>query len=49
MDAVYVPGQSKAQIGGDWYNAFALPNGRVVLLLESQLKQSMQLLSLLLL
>ena len=30
MDAIYVPGQSEAQIGGDWYDAFALPDGRVV-------------------
>ncbi|HUA09298.1 MAG TPA: SpoIIE family protein phosphatase [Candidatus Acidoferrales bacterium] len=30
MDAVYVPGKSEAQIGGDWYDAFALPDGRVV-------------------
>lgn len=30
MDAVYVPGQHEAQIGGDWYDAFALPDGRVV-------------------
>ncbi len=30
MDAVYVPGQSEAQIGGDWYDAFALTDGRIV-------------------
>lgn len=30
MDAVYVPGQSEAQIGGDWYDAFALADGRIV-------------------
>ena len=30
MDAVYVPGRSEAQIGGDWYDAFALPDGRIV-------------------
>ncbi|MFN2460778.1 MAG: PP2C family protein-serine/threonine phosphatase [Candidatus Velthaea sp.] len=31
FDAVYQPGQSDAEIGGDWYDAFALPDGRVVL------------------
>ncbi len=30
MDAIYEPGHSEAQIGGDWYDAFALPDGRVV-------------------
>jgi PAS domain S-box-containing protein len=30
LDAVYVPGSSEAQIGGDWYDAFALADGRVV-------------------
>jgi PAS domain S-box-containing protein len=30
LDAVYVPGRSEAQIGGDWYDAFALADGRVV-------------------
>jgi PAS domain S-box-containing protein len=30
MDAIYVPGRSEAQIGGDWYDAFALADGRVV-------------------
>lgn len=30
MDAVYVPGSSEAQIGGDWYDAFRLPDGRLV-------------------
>jgi PAS domain S-box-containing protein len=30
MDAIYVPGSSEAQIGGDWYDAFALADGRVV-------------------
>ncbi len=29
-DAVYVPGSSEAQIGGDWYDAFRLPDGRLV-------------------
>jgi len=30
MDAIYVPGRSEAQIGGDWYDAFALADGRIV-------------------
>ncbi|MGC2128491.1 MAG: SpoIIE family protein phosphatase [Candidatus Aquilonibacter sp.] len=30
LDAVYVPGRSEAQIGGDWYDAFALTDGRIV-------------------
>ncbi len=30
MDAIYVPGRSEAQIGGDWYDAFALADGRLV-------------------
>lgn len=30
MDAIYVPGRSEAQNGGDWYDAFALADGRVV-------------------
>jgi anti-sigma regulatory factor (Ser/Thr protein kinase) len=30
MDAIYVPGRSEGQIGGDWYDAFALADGRVV-------------------
>ena len=30
MDAIYVPGRTEAQIGGDWYDAFALADGRVV-------------------
>jgi PAS domain S-box-containing protein len=30
MDAIYVPGHSEALIGGDWYDAFALADGRVV-------------------
>jgi PAS domain S-box-containing protein len=31
MHAIYVPGQSEAQIGGDWYDAFRLYDGRVVI------------------
>lgn len=31
LNAVYVPGQSDAQIGGDWYDAFRLKDGRLVL------------------
>ncbi|HEX8805440.1 MAG TPA: SpoIIE family protein phosphatase [Candidatus Aquilonibacter sp.] len=30
MDAIYMPGHSEAQVGGDWYDAFALADGRVV-------------------
>ena len=30
MDAVYIPGSADAQIGGDWYDAFRLPDGRIV-------------------
>ncbi|MBV8148722.1 MAG: SpoIIE family protein phosphatase [Candidatus Eremiobacteraeota bacterium] len=31
MHAVYVPGHGEAQIGGDWYDAFRLYDGRVVI------------------
>lgn len=31
MHAIYVPGQSEPQIGGDWYDAFRLRDGRIVL------------------
>jgi PAS domain S-box-containing protein len=31
LDAIYVPGRSEAQIGGDWYDAFALDDGRLVI------------------
>ncbi len=31
FDAVYYPGLTEAEIGGDWYDAFALPEGRVVI------------------
>lgn len=31
LDAVYRPGNAEARIGGDWYDAFALPDGRVAL------------------
>ena len=30
LSAAYRPGDSEATIGGDWYDAFALPDGRVV-------------------
>lgn len=30
FDAIYQPGMSEAQIGGDWYDAVELPDGRVV-------------------
>lgn len=30
MDAVYLPGSAEALIGGDWYDAFRLPDGRLV-------------------
>lgn len=30
FDAVYYPGATDAEIGGDWYDAIALPDGRVV-------------------
>ena len=30
LDAIYMPGRSEAQIGGDWYDAFALADGRIV-------------------
>jgi PAS domain S-box-containing protein len=30
FDAVYEAGQSEAQVGGDWYDAFMLVDGRVV-------------------
>ncbi len=28
--AIYAPGEAEAQIGGDWYDAFPLPDGRIV-------------------
>ncbi|HYZ17703.1 MAG TPA: SpoIIE family protein phosphatase [Candidatus Acidoferrum sp.] len=31
FDAVYHPGATEAEIGGDWYDAIALPDGRVLL------------------
>ena len=31
LDAYYSPGDSEATIGGDWYDAFELPDGRIVL------------------
>ncbi len=31
FDAVYFPGATEAEIGGDWYDAIALADGRVVL------------------
>ena len=31
LDAYYRPGKSEATIGGDWYDAFALDDGRLVL------------------
>lgn len=31
MDAVYSAGRTEALVGGDWYDAFALPDGRLVL------------------
>jgi serine phosphatase RsbU (regulator of sigma subunit) len=31
FDAVYLPGKSEAEIGGDWYDAFALADGRIVI------------------
>jgi len=30
FDAVYYPGATEAEVGGDWYDAIALPDGRVV-------------------
>jgi PAS domain S-box-containing protein len=30
FDAVYYPGATDAEIGGDWYDAIALPDGRVL-------------------
>jgi PAS domain S-box-containing protein len=29
FDAIYVPGSREAEVGGDWYDAFVLPDGRV--------------------
>jgi serine phosphatase RsbU (regulator of sigma subunit)/anti-sigma regulatory factor (Ser/Thr protein kinase) len=31
FDAVYAPGGDEALVGGDWYDAFDLPDGRVML------------------
>jgi PAS domain S-box-containing protein len=30
FNAIYAPGEAEAQIGGDWYDAFPLPDGRIV-------------------
>ncbi len=30
LSAVYLPGSSDLEIGGDWYDAFSLPDGRIV-------------------
>ncbi|MDP9016968.1 MAG: SpoIIE family protein phosphatase [Candidatus Eremiobacteraeota bacterium] len=30
FDAVYIPADDDAQVGGDWYDAFELPDGRLV-------------------
>lgn len=30
FDAVYVPAEDDARVGGDWYDVFALPGGRLV-------------------
>jgi GAF domain-containing protein/anti-sigma regulatory factor (Ser/Thr protein kinase) len=30
FSAIYAPGEAEAQIGGDWYDAFPLPDGRIV-------------------
>jgi PAS domain S-box-containing protein len=29
FDAIYVPGSQEAEVGGDWYDAFVLPEGRI--------------------
>jgi hypothetical protein len=31
FDAAYHPGRDEATIGGDWYDAFALPDGRIAI------------------
>jgi anti-sigma regulatory factor (Ser/Thr protein kinase) len=31
LNAVYLPGKAEAEFGGDWYDAFCLPNGRIAL------------------
>lgn len=31
FDAAYLPGTAESIVGGDWYDAFALPDGRVAL------------------
>ncbi len=31
FDALYEPGRAEAQVGGDWYDAFRLLDGRVVI------------------
>jgi serine phosphatase RsbU (regulator of sigma subunit) len=31
FDAVYAPASNEAAIGGDWYDAFELPDGRIVI------------------
>jgi serine phosphatase RsbU (regulator of sigma subunit) len=30
LDAAYVPASSAARVGGDWYDAFELPDGRIL-------------------
>jgi anti-sigma regulatory factor (Ser/Thr protein kinase) len=31
FDAAYVPGEEEAFVGGDWYDAFVLPDGRIAI------------------
>jgi PAS domain S-box-containing protein len=31
LHAVYLPGATESEVGGDWYDAFALPDGRLAL------------------
>jgi len=31
LDSLYIPGESELQVGGDWFDAFELPNGTIAL------------------
>lgn len=42
LDYVYVPGNDEAQIGGDWYDAFDVPDGRMIVSIGDVTGQGLQ-------
>ena len=42
LDYVYVPGNDEAQIGGDWYDAFDLPDGSMIVSIGDVTGQGLQ-------